>query len=217
MGFNTDQVRTMVPLKNEAFLKPMFEPADTLEGSFLVAMPRMGDSRFENTVIFLCAHSEEGAMGFIVNQPTSQPEPTDFWQKLGIVAERDLEQMERMIGDTRLYTGGPVEPGRGFVLHSSDYETDATLRVNDDIGLTATLEILRDIALGRGPGRFLVALGYSGWSGGQLEEEIAANGWLVCPSDSEIIFDRDDQTKYLRAMRSMGIDPALISAETGHA
>lgn len=195
----------------------MNETVPTLEGSFLVAMPRMGDSRFENTVVFLCAHSQEGAMGFIVNKPASTPEPADFWQKLGIVTERDLEQMQSIIGGTRLYTGGPVEPGRGFVLHSNDYETDATLRVNDDVSLTATLEILRDIALGRGPRRFLVALGYSGWSGGQLEEEIASNGWLVCPSDGDIIFDREDPTKYLRAMHSMGIDPSLISAEAGHA
>ncbi len=195
----------------------MLEVATTLEGTFLVAMPRMGDVRFENTVIYLCAHSEEGAMGFIVNQPTAHPEPVDFWNKLGIVSGRDLERLSGVIGETRLYTGGPVEPGRGFVLHSNDYNTEATLQVDDRVSLTATLEILRDIALGRGPAEFMVMLGYSGWSGGQLEEEVAANGWLICPANHDIMFDDSHMNKYLRVMNSMGIDPNLISADSGHA
>jgi putative transcriptional regulator len=190
---------------------------DRLEGKFLIAMPRMGDQRFENTVIFLCAHSDEGAMGFIVNQPTARPGPLEFWKKLGIITDSDVDQMSGTIASTSLHTGGPVEPGRGFVLHSPDYTSDTTLHINQDVSLTATLEILRDLAHGKGPAHFLVALGYSGWSAGQLEEEIAANGWLVCPADSSIIFGDDDQTKYIRVMKSMGIDPKLISTDTGHA
>jgi len=203
--------------KSEPAKKGHTFASDSLEGKFLIAMPRMGDQRFENTVIFLCAHSQEGAMGFIVNQPAPRPGPVEFWTKLGIVTESDLEKMSETIESTSLHTGGPVEPGRGFVLHSPDYSSDTTLAINDDVSLTATLEILRDIAFGKGPECFLVALGYSGWSGGQLEEEIAANGWLVCPADSTVIFGDDDRAKYLKVMSAMGIDPALISAETGHA
>lgn len=191
--------------------------SDSLEGSFLVAMPRMGDQRFENSIVFLCAHSEEGAMGFIVNQTLREPTLVDFWMKLGIVAEKDVPKLHETIADCSLHTGGPVEPGRGFVLHSPDYSADTTLKINDAVSLTATLEILRDLAVGRGPEHHMVALGYSGWSAGQLEEEIAANGWLVCPADEQIIFGDDDAGKYMRVMKSMGIDPALISPDTGHA
>ena len=189
----------------------------TLEGSFLIAMPRMGDQRFESSIVFLCAHSEEGAMGFIVNQTVEEPRPVDFLKKLGVVTDKDLANMDDALKGASLHTGGPVEPGRGFVLHSSDYSADTTLKINDEICLTATLEILRDIATGKGPERFMVALGYSGWSANQLEEEISANGWLVCPADNNIIFGDNDQAKYMSVMNSMGIDPALISADTGHA
>ncbi|MGB7286805.1 MAG: YqgE/AlgH family protein, partial [Salaquimonas sp.] len=121
------------------------------------------------------------------------------------------------IANSDLNTGGPVEPGRGFVLHSPDYTSSSTLKVNDEVCLTATLEILRDLALGRGPESFFIALGYSGWSAGQLEDEIASNGWLTCTHDAAIIYDRDNSSKYSKIMQHMGIDPSYISQETGHA
>jgi putative transcriptional regulator len=195
----------------------MIADSTSLEGQLLVAMPRMGDSRFEETVIFICAHSNEGAMGFIVNRTMNEPETADFLQKLGIISPRDAMTLPSELANTSLHMGGPVEPGRGFVLHSSDYQAETTLQVADDICLTATLEILRSLAVGKGPRRYIIALGYSGWSSGQLEDEIAANGWLVAPTDESIIYDSDNGSKYLRVMAAMGINPLLISADTGHA
>ncbi|MCB1415313.1 MAG: YqgE/AlgH family protein [Nitratireductor sp.] len=192
-------------------------PQSSLEGRFLVAMPRMGDARFENTVVFLCAHSDEGAMGFVVNRPLAEPSISDFMLKLGIVTESEKSILLGNLEARSLHTGGPVEPGRGFVLHSPDFRTESTIEVNAEVSLTATLEILRAIAMNKGPSRHVVALGYSGWSAGQLEEEIASNGWLVAQSDSEIIFGGRNETKYNRVMGAMGIDPALLSADTGHA
>ena len=189
----------------------------SLEGRFLVAMPRMGDARFENTVVFLCAHSDDGAMGFVINRPLAEPSFSDFMLKLGIVTENEKAILLDSLEAKSLHTGGPVEPGRGFVLHSPDFSTESTIQVNTEISLTATLEILRAIATNKGPSRHVVALGYSGWSAGQLEEEIASNGWLVAQSDSEIVFGGQNDTKYNRVMGAMGIDPVLLSADTGHA
>lgn len=194
----------------------MLDPT-SLEGQFLVAMPAMGDTRFEKTVIYVCAHSEEGAMGFIVNRPVDSPTPDDFLVQLGVIGEKELPGSGAGPAMNQLRTGGPVEPGRGFVLHSPEYTSPSTLMVDGRIGLTATLEILRDLAIGKGPKEHLVALGYSGWSAGQLEEEIVANGWLVCPADPSIVFDGDDETKYERAMAILGINPGWLSADAGHA
>lgn len=188
-----------------------------IEGQFLVAMPQMGDSRFENTVIFVCAHSEQGAMGFIINRDLKEPSSVEFLKKLGVVNSQEIENIPSEIKNACLQTGGPVEPGRGFVLHSPDFDSKTTLKVTDEISLTATLEILRDLSIGKGPKQYMLTLGYSGWSAGQLEDEIAANGWLVCPPDSEIIFDYPNEDKYQKAMELMGIDPRLISTDTGHA
>jgi putative transcriptional regulator len=189
----------------------------TLEGQLLIAMPNMGDPRFERTVIFLCAHSPDGAMGFVVNRTMEQPSIPDFLKQLNIITdEEDItisEELQRM----PLHIGGPVEPGRGFVLHSSEYRSDSTLRIDANISLTATLEILRAIATGNGPREVLLALGYSGWAGGQLEEEIASNGWLTSPADPTLLFDPTDEAKYERALRSMGINPSLLSGDAGHA
>ena len=195
----------------------MLSESTFLEGQFLVTMPNMVDERFESTIIFVCAHNDEGAMGFIVNRPMQTPSVSDFLKKLGLVTERDLDKIPADVSQRELHIGGPVEPGRGFVLHSPDYRSVTTLRVNEEVSLTATLEILRDIAVGKGPENYFLALGYSGWGAGQLEEEIAANGWLTCSHNSWIIYDRDHETKYMRVMKSMGIDPRLISGETGHA
>jgi len=191
--------------------------SDTLEGQFLIAMPSMGDPRFERTVIFLCAHSQDGAMGFVVNQVMERPSLPDFMRQLSIIADDEEDRMPEELQQMPLHTGGPVEPGRGFVLHSPEYHLETTVRIDEQVSLTATLEILRAIATGRGPERVMLALGYSGWAGGQLEEEIAANGWLTSPADASLVFDRADETKYERALRNLGIDPSLLSGEAGHA
>ena len=195
----------------------MIPDAKTLEGRFLVAMPNMGDVRFENTIIFICAHSEEGAMGFIINRTLKAPTTPDFFQKLGIVTEADAANIPQHIMEADLNSGGPVEPGRGFVLHSPEFQSSSTLKVNEEVCLTATLEILRELAVGKGPKEYFLALGYSGWGEGQLEDEIANNGWLTCSHPASIIYSADSDSKYLKIMQSMGIDPMLISGETGHA
>ncbi len=195
----------------------MIPEQDFLEGQFLVAMPHMGDVRFENTIIYVCAHNAEGAMGFVVNKSLPDPKTSDFLKKLGIVTEADFHRIPKRFLHSVLNTGGPVEPGRGFVLHSADFVSSSTIKVSGEVSLTATLEILHELATGHGPKQFFLALGYSGWSAGQLEDEIAANGWLTCKHDASIIFDTDNASKYHRIMQSMGIDPRLISGETGHA
>lgn len=188
-----------------------------LEGQLLVAMPKMGDARFEKTVIYLCAHSAEGSMGFIINKPLETPSPKDFLTQLSIVSEKEIDKIPTKLMEGDLYSGGPVEPGRGFVLHSSDYEGQSTIKVAKDVFLTATLEILREIAVGRGPKKYILALGYSGWSAGQLEDEISSNGWLVAKADSNLIYSNEYDAKYNQAMNNMGIDPALLSTDAGHA
>lgn len=195
----------------------MITQSMNLEGQFLVAMPNMGDVRFENTIIFICAHSDEGAMGFIVNKSLNEPSTGDFLLRLGIISEASKQSVPGSVLDSELNSGGPVEPGRGFVLHSPDFSSPSTLSVTEDISLTATLEILRDLSVGKGPEKFFLALGYSGWGAGQLESEIASNGWLTCEHSPDIIYSRDNETKYQRIMQSMGIDPSLISIDTGHA
>ncbi|TPE52109.1 YqgE/AlgH family protein [Amaricoccus solimangrovi] len=185
--------------------------ANFLCGQFLIAMPGMGDQRFERSLVFVCAHSEEGAMGLIVNKPAPDLRFADLLEQLSIPAAADLPE-------TRVHLGGPVEHGRGFVLHSGDYHVEgSSLRVNSDFAMTATVEILRDIARGQGPKRALLALGYSGWGPGQLEGEIQANGWLTAPADSDLVFGAADAGKWSGALRSISIDPRLLSAEGGRA
>lgn len=183
----------------------------SLAGQFLIAMPSMFDPNFEQTVIYICAHSEHGAVGLVVNRPT------------GTVSLRDLlEQLEipslHIPREKQVLIGGPVETERGFVLHSTDYcREDATLKTSDTIGLTATLDILTAIASGEGPRRSLLAIGYSGWGPGQLEEEIQANGWLHAPADDALVFDEDYESKWQRAIGLMGIDVSQLSSDAGHA
>jgi putative transcriptional regulator len=193
------------------------ERFNSLEGKFLVAMPKIGDQRFESTVILICAHSEEGAMGFVINRLLPEPSGADFLRKLGIVTSHEDERLPEKVATSALNVGGPVEPGRGFVLHSPDYRDGTTIKVTSEICLTATLDILRHIVTGNGPEHFFLALGYSGWSMGQLEREIAANGWLIAESDAEMVFFGDREGVYNRVMQSMGINPHLISGESGHA
>ncbi len=185
--------------------------ANFLAGQFLIAMPGMGDQRFERSLIFICAHSAEGAMGLIVNKPAPDLRFSDLLEQLHIPAANEMPE-------TRVHFGGPVEHGRGFVLHSGDYNVEgSSLRVNDDFAMTATVEVLRDMAKGQGPRHALLALGYSGWGPGQLEGEIQANGWLTAPAADALIFGADDNAKWSEALRSISIDPRLLSAEGGRA
>ena len=166
-----------------------------ITGQLLIAMPGMRDERFAKTVIYMCAHTDEGAMGLVLNQ---RFEALTFAELMG---QLELEQ-KYITNDVPVHFGGPVEAGRGFVLHTSDYQQDATLEVVDGVALTATVDILKAIAKGDGPNKSLLALGYAGWGPGQLDMEIRANGWLQVPSDSEIIFDDKLETKWERAFRS---------------
>jgi len=182
-----------------------------LDGRLLIAMPTMGDPRFDRTVIYLCAHSKTGAMGLIINKPAEHMTLGELLIQLDI----DPGHCDR---NQIVLTGGPVETSRGFVLHSSDYYVDdTTLRVTDETGLTATLDILKAIARGQGPKRQILALGYAGWGAGQLESEIQANGWLHCDADDALLFDTDLETKWARAMAKLGVNPALLSMSAGHA
>ena len=181
-----------------------------LTGQFLIAMPTMGDPRFERSVIYMCAHSADGAMGLVVNRVASEIDFPELLDQLEI-------KTDGIKNPIPVLTGGPVETGRGFVLHSMDYSQDSTLKVTDEVGLTATVDILRAIAEGEGPAKSLLTLGYAGWSSGQLDNEIQANGWLNVSSDTSILFDEDLNSKWDRAVRKVGIDPSFLSVEAGHA
>lgn len=182
-----------------------------LAGKLLIAMPDMGDPRFEKAVIFMCAHNPDGAMGLIVNKPTPEVRFSDLLEQLSI-NEGELKI------DVRIQYGGPVETGRGFVLHTSDYASGAgTMPVTDTVSMTATLDILEDIATGAGPRRSMLGLGYAGWGAGQLEGEIARNGWLVCDATDDILFGRAAEHKWTAAIKELGIDPLMLSTSGGSA
>jgi putative transcriptional regulator len=182
-----------------------------LTGKFLVAMPGMGDPRFEKSVILICAHSDEGAMGLIVNKPVQEVTFAGLLEHLNIPRAPDGR-------DINVHFGGPVERGRGFVLHSRDYRGGAaTLRITGGYGMTATLDVLEAMARGDGPHHALLALGYSGWGPGQLEGEIARNDWLTADADAALVFAADDTGKWTAALRNMGIDPLSLSPTAGRA
>lgn len=183
-----------------------------LSGKLLIAMPGMGDPRFEHSVIFMCAHSDEGAMGLIVNKPA--PELT-FGQ---LLKQLDIPVPDDPARAIRVHFGGPVEHVRGFVLHSADYSGHGTtLHVDDRFGMTATLDILQAIARGDGPQSSILALGYAGWGPGQLEAEILGNGWLTCDASPDLVFAARDDTKWSRALGTLGVDPILLSTRAGRA
>ena len=185
--------------------------ADTLTGRMLIAMPGMGDPRFENAVVLLCDHSDEGAMGLIVNKPNTDLDMPTLLAQLDIDGSTDLSRRA-------VHFGGPVELGRGFVIHSADYTSGATtLDVRDDLRMTATLDILEDIADGRGPALWQMALGYAGWGPGQLEAELTQNAWLVCDAASALIFERPDPEKWEAALQSIGVAALALSSEGGRA
>ena len=189
-----------------------------LDGQMLIAMPVMGDPRFERSVIYMCAHSAEGAMGIIVNHPAGSIDFPQLLMQLDIIKSADQIKVQENAEPMQVLKGGPVDTGRGFVLHSSDFFIqDATLRIDQDICLTATVDILKAIAKGAGPRHAILALGYAGWAPGQLENEIQHNGWLHCPADPDLVFGSAVEDKYPRALRKIGIDPGMLSNEAGHA
>ncbi|MBP1850290.1 YqgE/AlgH family protein [Rhizobium halophytocola] len=187
-----------------------------LDGQFVIAMPGMADSNFARAVVYICAHSPAGAMGFIINRHQAVTFP-DVLSHLEIVPGEELIMLPREARDFPVQNGGPVESGRGFVLHTDDYLSDSSIPVSDDISLTATLDIVRAISDGHAPHRAVMLLGYAGWGPGQLEQEISNNGWLNCTAADELIFDRSLDDKYDRALALMGINPAMLSMEAGHA
>jgi putative transcriptional regulator len=194
------------------------KPSSYLDGQMLIAMPSIGDPRFERSVIYLCAHSENGAMGIIVNKKSPMISFTDLLDRLDVIPEPERIVLPADIRDLQVLFGGPVEPARGFVLHTSDYfSNDTTLPIDERVALTATLDILRAIAGGEGPRRVLLALGYAGWGPGQLESEIHHNGWLHCAADEDLLFNTDLDAKYTAALAKIGVDPSMLSAEAGHA
>ncbi len=187
-----------------------------LNDHFLVAMPGMKDDRFARSVIYVCAHSEEGAMGLIINQVQDLRFP-DLLVQLGIIDERAAIKLPEPARDFIVRHGGPVDRSRGFVLHTDDYRVDSSMPVSSEICLTATIDILRAISSGRGPRQALMALGYAGWGAGQLETEIAENGWLTYPASADLLFDSDIDRKYDRVLAALGINLTHFSQVAGHA
>jgi putative transcriptional regulator len=182
----------------------------SLAGQLLVAMPQMADPRFARSVVYLCAHSADGAMGLVVNRLIDSLTFQNLLEQIGV-------EQSAAADDMPIHFGGPVESSRGFVLHTADYVQDSTLVIEDDIALTATMDVLKAIARGEGPQRRVLALGYAGWGAGQLDAEIQANGWLLVPADLDLVFDNDNDSKWERAMAKIGIDLSLLSSEAGHA
>lgn len=181
-----------------------------LGGQMLVAMPAMQDARFARTVICLVAHSRDGAMGIVVNKPI---DGLSFDELLGQLGLEPVPPHRRI----RMLQGGPVDGGRGFVLHTPDWSTDGSLAVTKELAMTASIDILKAIAGGGGPRLGVLALGYAGWGPGQLEEEIQRNAWLCVPPDEELLFDEADGAKWRRAMAKLKVDPVLLSGAVGHA
>lgn len=185
-------------------------PGDTLAGQMLIAMPNMGDPRFDRSVIFLCAHDEEHAMGVIVNKPLDDVALSELLEQLEIAPQDDADE-------TPVFFGGPVQTERGLVLHTLDYEHDTTLALGDGLGLTASRDILIDIAgkepKNAPPRRFLLAIGHAGWGAGQLEKEIAMNAWIHCEPDEDIIFNGAEEDIWKRALEKLGVTSAMLSTE----
>ncbi|MGU3574698.1 YqgE/AlgH family protein [Brucellaceae bacterium C25G] len=187
-----------------------------LNGQFLLAMPNMVDERFARSVVYICAHSPEGAMGFIINQ--QQPIGfTDLLEQIGIIKEEDAIILPDHQRKLVIRNGGPVDKNRGFVLHSSDYSVSSTMPVAEDVSMTATVDILRAIYHDKGPRQAIMTLGYSGWESGQLEAELAHNGWLTCPATNTLLFDGEMSGKYERLLSEIGVDISRLVTSAGTA
>ena len=184
--------------------------SNRLTGNLLLAMPQMKDDRFMRSVVYVCAHTSDGAMGLVINKIVESVNFPELLDQLNIDSESANPEI-------RVHFGGPVETGRGFVLHSADYAQDATLMINEHFALTATVDILKSIANGEGPKKSILALGYAGWEPGQLDKEIQANGWLSLPADADLVFDVRPNTKWEKAMGKIGIDFNMLSGQAGHA
>jgi putative transcriptional regulator len=200
-----DKVRSVTELMDR---KPLKKDG-YLSGQVLIAMPTMLDPRFQRTVLYVCAHSSDGAMGLVLNRAFGSITFVELMSQLGIPAGIDTER--------QVHFGGPVESGRGFVLHTTDFVHNDSMMVDEKVALTGTLDILRAIAEGKGPTQSLFALGYAGWGPGQLDAEIQSNGWLSSSANPALLFDGDIDTKWDRALAEMGIDPLMLSEEAGHA
>lgn len=192
------------------FDKTFDDKGQYLAGQMLIAMPGMQDPRFQKTVIYMCAHNSDGAMGLVVNRAMESLTFPDLLEQLEIDSSSVGERIN-------VHFGGPVESGRGFVLHSPDYLQEATMVVDPDMALTATVDILKAIAGGTGPRQRLLALGYAGWGPGQLDAEIKRNGWLHVAADDDLVFGANLDDKWDRAMNKIGIDPRMLSDDVGHA
>ncbi|ENN92078.1 YqgE/AlgH family protein [Bartonella bovis] len=187
-----------------------------LNGKLLIAMPGMNDKRFVRSVIYICAHSNSGAMGIILNQLHSIDFP-ELLLQLGVIEQAKKNDLSESIKKFPVRYGGPVDPSRGFVLHSGDYTCEATISVTEKIYLTATIDILKAISCEQGPQHALIALGYAGWKAGQLETEISANGWLISSTSPSFIFESDLSNTYDESFIRMGINPTYLVSEIGHA
>lgn len=185
-----------------------------LSGKLLIAMPSMTDPRFERAVIFICAHDAEGAMGLVLNKALPGLEFLDLLDQLDIPKAAN---MGKAVQDIPIMNGGPVENARGFILHGSDFQEPDTVHVNDDFGVTGTIDAIRKISEGDAPAQMLFALGYAGWSAGQLDQELQANAWLTLDADAAIVFHDNLENKWDLAIQKIGIDPAMLSAEGGRA
>jgi putative transcriptional regulator len=190
-------------------------PFQSFAGKVLIAMPSIGGEPFHNAVVYLCAHSDQGAMGLIVNKPAQMMFFVDLLERVEL--SQPIESLSEDILRMPVRLGGPVDQFRGFVLHSDDYGTEeSTLKVGNGLALTATLDILAAIAEGRGPRMRLAALGYSGWAPGQLEDEMQRNSWLHCDPEPDLIFSDNLELKHDRALKSLGVDPRMLSGDVGH-
>ncbi len=186
------------------------DQTEYLTGQLLVAMPQMEDQRFARSVVYICAHSDDGAMGLILNKLAEAINFSDLLEQLNLPVAKVSDK-------TRVHFGGPVETGRGFVLHSDDFTQDASLLIEKGVALTATVDILSAISKGNGPRNYLLALGYAGWAPGQLDSEIQANGWLIAPADTDILFGSKIENKWNTALNTIGIDVTMLSSHAGHA
>jgi putative transcriptional regulator len=184
--------------------------ANWLTGQVLIAMPSMPDPRFTHAVIYICSHGPHGAMGLVINRLFGEANFHMLLDQLNIRTSSETP-------DIPVHFGGPVETGRGFLLHSADYLKEGTTRIDDHVSLSATVEILQAIADGGGPERVMMALGYTGWGAGQLDAEMKANGWLTAPADDDLLFDTEIDTKWERALAKIGISPLMLSGDMGHA
>ena len=201
------------PRKRRSRARPSY-----LNGQLLIAMPSMSDKRFARSVIYMCLHSTEGAMGLIINQRATNVSFPKLLTELGVLDKGTEDTVPSDVLSMTVQVGGPVKSELGFVLHSADYSGGtSTLAIDEGVCLTNTIDILRAMARGSGPGQAILALGYAGWAPGQLESEIRANGWLSCPADADIVFDRDLELKYDRALSTLGVDPGHLVGYTGHA